>query len=75
MNTFAEIENGEIVNVSVWVGEAPQGEQFVEITNIPNVGIGWSYVNGEFIEPAEPEPKPEPETTLPESDPPNIEAQ
>jgi hypothetical protein len=60
MNTFAEIENGEIVNVSVWVGEAPQGEQFVEITNIPNVGIGWSYANGEFIEPAEPTLPPTP---------------
>jgi hypothetical protein len=59
MKTFAEIKDNTIVNVSVWGDEAPQGEQFVEITGIPNVGIGWTYVNGEFIEPPQPE---QPET-------------
>jgi len=57
MKTFAEIKDGVIVNVSLWGDESPQGEQFVEITNIPNVGIGWSYVGGEFIEPPQPEPE------------------
>jgi hypothetical protein len=55
MKKFAEIKDGLIVNVSVWGDETPQGEQFVNITGIPNVGIGWSYVNGEFIEPPQPE--------------------
>jgi hypothetical protein len=57
MKTFAEIKDGVIVNVSVWGDESPQGEQFFDITGIPNVGIGWSYANGEFIEPAQPEPE------------------
>ena len=59
MKTFAEIQNGLIVNVSVWDLETPQGDQFVEITDIENVGIGWSCVNGEFIEPPQTEPEPE----------------
>jgi hypothetical protein len=59
MKTFAEIKDNVIVNTSIWDTEAPQGEQFVEITDIPNVGIGWSYVNGGFIEPVQPETKQE----------------
>ena len=61
MKTFAEIKDGLVVNTSVWGDKSPQGEQFVETTDIPNVGIGWAYVNGEFIEPQEPqEPQEEP---------------
>jgi hypothetical protein len=55
MKTFAEIKDNTIVNVSVWGDESPQGEQFAEITGIPNVGIGWSYVDGQFVEPVQPE--------------------
>jgi hypothetical protein len=51
MKTFAEIQDGLVVNTSVWETEAPQGEQFVEITNVPNVSIGWTYVDGQFVEP------------------------
>jgi len=61
MKTFAEIKDGVIVNTSVWGDESPQGSQFVEITGIPNVGIGWTYTGGEFIEPPQPEPE-QPET-------------
>jgi hypothetical protein len=61
MKKFAEIKDGIIVNVSVWGDESPQGEQFVEITGIPNVGIGWAYVDGQFVEPVQPEP---PETIV-----------
>jgi hypothetical protein len=68
MKTFAEIKDGVIVNTSVWDAETPQGEQFVEITDIENVGIGWSYVNGQFVEPVQPEPE------IPESEIPNIES-
>ena len=69
MKTFAEIKDGVIVNTSVWDAETPQGEQFVEITDIENVGIGWSYVNGQFVEPVQPEPE------IPESEIPNTESQ
>jgi hypothetical protein len=68
MKTFAEIKDGVIVNTSVWDAETPQGEQFVEITDIENVGIGWSCVNGQFVEPVQPEPE------IPESEIPNIES-
>jgi len=74
MKTFAEIKDGFVVNMSVWESEAPQGEQFVDATGIENVGIGWSYLGGNFIEPTQPEIEPEPEITLHESDTPNIEA-
>jgi len=52
MKVFAEVENGVVVNTSVW-SEAPQGEQYIETTNIENVGIGWLYVDGQFIEPVQ----------------------
>jgi hypothetical protein len=51
MKTFAEIKDGVIVNTSVWETETPQGAQFVDITEVPNAGVGWLYVNGEFIDP------------------------
>jgi len=62
MKTFAEIKDNTIVNVSVWESETPQGEQFVNITGIPNVGIGWSYVDGQFVEPVRPEPESDTDT-------------
>ena len=52
---FAEIKNGVIVNVSVWEQD-PHLPNFVNITNIANVGIGWTYVDGQFVEPVQPEP-------------------
>jgi hypothetical protein len=54
MKTFAEIKDGVVVNVSVWDAESPQGDQFIDITDIPNVGIGWTYVDGEFTDPTPP---------------------
>jgi hypothetical protein len=51
MKTFAEIKDSVVVNMSVWESETPQGEQFVDATGIDNVGIGWAYVDGQFIEP------------------------
>jgi len=52
---FAEIKNGVIVNVSVWEQD-PKRPNFVNITGIANVGIGWTYANGQFVEPVQPEP-------------------
>jgi hypothetical protein len=50
---FAEIKKGVIVNVSVWEQD-PHLPNFVNITGIANVGIGWAYVDGQFIEPVPP---------------------
>lgn len=48
----AVIENNMVVNViEVW--EPPEGMVLVDLA--PNVGIGWSYVNGEFVAPVQPE--------------------
>lgn len=46
---------GLIVNVIV-IAEGvttptPAGMSFVDITNVANCGIGWSYTNGQFVEP------------------------
>jgi hypothetical protein len=51
MKTFAEIKDSVVVNMSVWESETPQGDHFVDATGIDNVGIGWAYVDGQFIEP------------------------
>lgn len=53
---FAEIKDEKIVNTSVWEQD-PQLPNFVNITGIANVGIGWGYVDGQFIEPVQPEPE------------------
>ena len=48
----AVVENNMVVNViEVW--EPPEGMALVDLA--PNVGIGWSYVNGEFVAPVQPE--------------------
>ncbi len=64
-NTYAVIENGTVVNVIVWDGETAIGfggnqiaiqiAQSGDGTSAPTPGIGWSYANGVFIPPPEPE--------------------
>jgi len=34
----------------------PEGYSVVRIDNVENCGIGWSYINGEFIDPFGEEP-------------------
>jgi hypothetical protein len=51
---YALVDNtGLVVNVIVWDGESdwqpPEGLTAVLITG--NAGIGWSYIDGEFIPP------------------------
>jgi hypothetical protein len=36
----------------------PPAGYFIEPL-VPNAGIGWSFVDGEWIEPPQPEPEPE----------------
>lgn len=63
--TYAVIENGMVVNVIVWDGETSIGfggnQIAIQIyqsgvgTTTPTPGIGWSYANGVFTPPPEPE--------------------
>jgi hypothetical protein len=49
---YAHIVDGVVVNVSVWDGVAKWEpvEDVVEIpANVP-AGIGWDYVDGEFVD-------------------------
>lgn len=50
--------NGLIVNTILWDGGSgwtpPDGMTTQPIEDLP-VGIGWSYINGEFTPPVEPE--------------------
>jgi lipoprotein signal peptidase len=62
---FAQVKRGVVVNVTVW-DQDPQMTDFVNITGLANVGIGWSYADGQFIEPVQPEPEPEPTQEQPE---------
>ena len=59
----AIVENGLVINVTVWNGDPtwqpPDGCDMIPLT--PGAGIGWGYVNGEFTPPPQPEPEPEPE--------------
>ena len=57
------IENGKPVNAIVIqdgaAGDAMLSESCVEITGLspkPGVGNGWTYVDGAFVAPPEPEP-------------------
>ncbi|EFJ2947465.1 TPA: tail fiber assembly protein [Escherichia coli] len=61
MNTsYAVIENGMVVNVIVWDGEAeftvPDNLQLINISDISEQpGIGWAYSDGVFTAPLPPE--------------------
>ncbi|MFY0496518.1 phage tail protein, partial [Escherichia coli] len=61
MNTsYAVIENGMVVNVIVWDGEAeftvPDNQQLINISDISEQpGIGWVYLDGGFTAPPTPE--------------------
>jgi hypothetical protein len=51
---------GVIENAFYWNQDPAQypveaGYLIVRIDKVENCGIGWSYINGEFIEPAQPE--------------------
>lgn len=59
-NGYAVVLDGKVINVIVWDGVteyAPDEGELVPLTG--NAGIGWGYVNGEFIKPEPPERTPE----------------
>lgn len=55
-NIYAVVVDGVVVNLVVWDGisdwKPVQGEA---VLTDGDVGIGWGYVNGEFINPEPPE--------------------
>jgi hypothetical protein len=62
MKNYALIETATtlVVNIMVWDGQPPwepgDGQIAVVIPENSSAGIGWTYVDGEFIAPPEPEP-------------------
>lgn len=54
---YAILENDLVVNTSVADPEYAQSQGWIELTN--DAGIGWSYIDGQFIAPAPPQPTPE----------------
>lgn len=55
MKTFAQINNGVVVNGAVGNNDWNPGSGWVDVTDHqPPVGIGWTYTNGVFSAPPEP---------------------
>jgi hypothetical protein len=52
LKTYAHIVDGKVVNVSLWDGVTlwEPLEQIVEISEGVTAGIGWDYVDGEFVD-------------------------
>jgi hypothetical protein len=52
LKTYAHIVDGTVVNVSVWDGVTPYqpAEELVEIPEGTTAGIGWDYIDGEFVD-------------------------
>ena len=53
-NRWAVIEGDSIVNVVVWDGQSdwspPEGMTLASLADHPHAGIGWDYVDGEFVD-------------------------
>jgi hypothetical protein len=61
MKNYAIIDStNTVINVVVWDGKPPWTPPddciAVAIPDGSNTGIGWTYVDGEFIAPPQPEP-------------------
>jgi hypothetical protein len=60
---WAVIEGNTVINTVLWDGESkwsqPEGAMLVSLSDRPHVGIGWEYVNGEFVD-NRPQPDGEP---------------
>jgi hypothetical protein len=59
---WAVIDGGLVVNTVVWDGVSawspPEGTALVCLADYPHVGIGWDYIDGEFVD-NRPEPEDE----------------
>ena len=57
-NKYAIIENNLVVNVTIATAEFAQSQGWVEIPEYVDgmaVGIGWFYIDGEFVAPLPPD--------------------
>jgi hypothetical protein len=56
IKAIVSVETNLVDNIVVWDGETewqcPDGFTVVDL--VGNAGIGWSYINGEFIAPTDP---------------------
>lgn len=52
MKKMAHVVDGKVVDISLWdgVSEWSPGETIVEIEDNVSAGIGWDYVDGEFVD-------------------------
>jgi len=58
-SSYAVVVDGQVVNVVLWDGVTawqPAAGEAVVIPDESGVSIGWSYEDGEFVAPPEPEP-------------------
>lgn len=56
MRRIAMIKDGVVQNIALWNGETPwkpEGFIFFDVTDYPEIGPGFTYVNGVFSEPVE----------------------
>lgn len=54
---YAIIENELVINIAVAEPDFAESQGWVEL--VGDAGIGWSYINGQFIAPPQPQPTPE----------------
>jgi hypothetical protein len=51
---WAVIDGDLVVNTIVWDGKSdwtpPEATELVSLADHPHVGIGWDYVDGEFVD-------------------------
>ena len=71
MKNYAIIDaTNTVINAVVWDGKPPWAPPenciAVAIPKDSSAGIGWTYVNGQFIAPPQPEPEPVVELTTAE---------
>ena len=65
MKTYAQVNllTNKVINIfpfeNIESFPPPEGSLFVDITDL-SIGIGWDYIDGEFIEPAPPYVDPRP---------------
>lgn len=57
MTNYAVIENNLVTNITVADAQFAQSQGWVACAS--DVGIGWSYINGQFVAPVSPTPTPE----------------
>jgi hypothetical protein len=60
MKRIAMIANGIVENIAAWDGEStwsPEGVTLVDITDLPDVQIGWLYDGTTFTDPNPPPPE------------------